>query len=173
MEKSFNSNTPKLIGGVVLTAIALIGIYVFVLQGANNQESDLGTTSSNIVTATTTPTSSNKASSTATPTPTSASVASTYTDGTYAATVSYSVPRGSNKLTAKLTISNGVVTAVSTTHDYTDRESGEFISNFDAKIKASVVGKNISSLSLSRIGGASLTTRAFTNALTAIKNDAA
>jgi hypothetical protein len=171
MEKSFNSNTPKLVGGVVLTAIALIGIYVFVLQGANNQESDLGTTSSNIVTATATPTSSSKASSTATPT--SASVASTYTDGTYAATVSYSVPRGSNKLTAELTISNGAVTAVSTTHDYTDRESGEFISNFDAKIKASVVGKNISSLSLSRIGGASLTTRAFTNALTTIKNDAA
>lgn len=83
------------------------------------------------------------------------------------ATVSFQVPENNtNTLTVNITQDNGVITDVSYSESTRDRESSEYYSSFVKSFKtSSVVGKKISDVSLSRVGGASLTTAAFMNAL--------
>ena len=97
----------------------------------------------------------------------------TYKDGTYAATASYSVPRASNTISVNITIANNIVTNVTTTHKYTDSQSGMYVDSFDGAISSKVVGQSVSNLSLSRVGGASLTTVGFVQALNTVISNAA
>ena len=71
-----------------------------------------------------------------------------------------------------MTIDNGTVTAIKTTHNYTDRESDYYISSFDSLIEQEVKGKKLDELSIGRVGGASLTSNAFDDAIATIKNEA-
>ena len=96
-----------------------------------------------------------------------------YKDGTYNATVSYSVPHGyTNQLAAKVTLSNGTITDVNVQDTSSDHESAMYIDNFESALKNAVVGKTIDGLSPGRIGGATLTTEAFDNALAQIQTNA-
>lgn len=96
-----------------------------------------------------------------------------YKDGTYTASASYSVPHGyQNTIKVSVIIASGKITAASATHDYSDRESGEYIDMFDSALTSKVVGQSVSSTSFSRIGGASLTTEGFDEALASIQSDA-
>ncbi len=98
---------------------------------------------------------------------------SLYTDGTYTRTVSYAVPEGGmESITVTLTLVNGEVTALTIVNDADSRESERYQSRFESAIDAKVIGQSIEGLSVSRVGGASLTTRAFTNAVTNIIADA-
>lgn len=90
---------------------------------------------------------------TATPTTSSSSV-------THTSTISYSVPGGSASVVFSATVKNGVITAASSTTK-AGGTSGYYQDAFAQKISSSVVGKKASTLSLSAIGGASLTTAAF------------
>lgn len=98
----------------------------------------------------------------------------TYRNGTYSATKSYAVPGGrTNTITTTLTIQNDTVTAVSDQHVYkAGTDSQQFVGSFEGSVSGAVVGKPIGSLSPSRIGGASLTTAAFSSALTTIRTNA-
>ncbi len=131
----------------------------------------------------TTPTSTNDSGSESTTTESVSSVSSSnssgvttpnnsYKDGTYSAKVSYYVPKASNDLTAKVTVSGGTVTAVTVDHNYYDHESERYIDSFENALQSAVVGKSIDGLSLGRIGGATLTTQAFDDALTTVRNEA-
>lgn len=98
---------------------------------------------------------------------------SSYKDGTYSAAVVYTVPRGyQNSITANVTVSNNKITSVSVDNKYTDRESGLFIDNFEAALEQVVIGEPIGSLSVSRIGGATITTDAFEKVITKIAETA-
>lgn len=113
------------------------------------------------------------AANTSTVSGSSTSSTSGYTDGTYTATINYVVPHGySNQLTATVTIGGGQVTSVSVQHDTSDQESNAYTDSFDAVLQDNIVGKSIDGLSPSRIGGASLTTQAFDDALVTIRTDA-
>jgi hypothetical protein len=61
---------------------------------------------------------------------------------------------------------------VATQHIAAEGESTEYHTSFDASVTAAIVGKKIDDITPSRIGGASLTTGAFTKALTSIKASA-
>lgn len=99
---------------------------------------------------------------------------SSYKDGTYSATVIYSVPKGdTNSITASVTISGGEITAVTSDNSYTDHESGQYISRFESSLSSSATGQSLADYSPSRIGGASLTTSAFADVLDQIRQDAA
>jgi hypothetical protein len=68
-----------------------------------------------------------------------------------------------------LTVASGVVTDAAITYD--GQSSGFSNPNherFDAAYKAEVIGKNLSEVSLSRVGGASLTSKAFNDAVAKI-----
>lgn len=98
--------------------------------------------------------------------------APTGSTGTYSAKVSYAVPEGdTNSCEVSITLSNSVVTAVSVKHTAHSGDSRQYQSGFDKAYKTIVVGKSISSLtSLSRIGGATLTTNAFKKAVQQIQS---
>jgi len=73
----------------------------------------------------------------------------------------------------KITLKNDLVTDVAITELATDGTSRMYQDAFVGGYKTFVVGKNIASVSLSRVSGASLTSRGFNDALNAIKAKAA
>lgn len=158
----------------VLVTAGVTGAWLFGKSDATN----LQATKTNSTTSSASNNSSLLTESAAATTSTSADTASTtassdsYKDGTYSATVAYYVPKGSNDLTAKITVSGGKVTAATVDHNYNDRESGMYIDSFESALQNAVVGKSINGLSLGRIGGATLTTQAFDDALTAVRSEA-
>jgi len=156
------------IGSGVVAALAIAtGVYLF--GGGNESKTVTTPTTTTDATAST----SDTGTSSSTNTQTTSTVSSTsYKDGTYSATSSYYVPHGSNSLTAKITIANNKITAVTVNDDYSDSESAMYIDSFESAIKNTVIGQDLGSLSLSRVGGATLTTQAFDDALTTIRNDA-
>ena len=97
---------------------------------------------------------------------------SIYDDGTYTASSTYMVPRGSNSINTKITVSGGKIATVEVDHNYSDRESGMYIDSFENALQSVVIGQSIDGISPSRIGGATLTTNAFSQTLTTIANEA-
>lgn len=97
---------------------------------------------------------------------------SSYRDGTYSATGTYLSPGGNESISISITLSNGNVTDTSATARATSGASRSYLSDFIYSYKSLIVGKNISSIRLSRVSGASLTTQGFNDALDQIKNQA-
>ena len=187
MQKSHSNLTPKIVGTVIISSTMLIGIYTLVIKPNQNDDSTSAVSTTETTTAsavqptttttgtstTTQQTTSNASSSSTAQSTTSTTATSSYKDGTYKASVSYSVPHGeTNTIDVEITIKNGVVSSVNTDNDYADHESGSYISSFEGSISSKVVGKALSELSLSRVGGASLTTSAFKKAITTISTQA-
>lgn len=156
-----------------LIAIALIiiaGVVYLFLYDNNASESpvvDVSTQGS-----TTDVTSGEKIKVPTSPTPTPTTPANGYKDGTYETSVTYLTPvRSQYKLDVTFTVAKDVITAADVAYSQ-GAEKDPNAAKFEAAYKAQVIGKDIDSLNLSRVGGASLTTGAFNNALVAIKTDA-
>ena len=95
-----------------------------------------------------------------------------YTDGTYKTDVTYFTPmRSEYGVNVSLTLNKDIITDATVTYS-NGAEVDPNAAKFQAAYKAQVIGKDIDTLNLSRVGGASLTTGAFNNALVAIKADA-
>lgn len=95
-----------------------------------------------------------------------------YVDGTYTTAVTYMTPKKDEYLLdVTFTIANDVV--IDTDIVYSQgAEKDPNAQRFEAAYEAVVIGKDIDTLNLSRVGGASLTTGAFNKALANIKLDA-
>lgn len=96
----------------------------------------------------------------------------TYSDGEYTASGSYQSPGGSESIAVTLTLSDNVVTAVTVVGNANNPTSKQYQSKFISGVEAAVVGKDISSLQLSKVSGSSLTPAGFNKALDAIKAEA-
>jgi hypothetical protein len=88
----------------------------------------------------------------------------------YSTSVTYDVPGDSQSLSVKLTLQNNIVINVSTSLSMSGGESSGYQKRFASSYKSQVLNKNIKDISLSRVGGASLTTEAFNQAIAKIKN---
>jgi hypothetical protein len=86
---------------------------------------------------------------------------------TVSTTVNFSVPKGhTDSMSVTATVKDGVITNISFDQQSSNHESEEYYQRFESRFStASVVGKNIGSVSLSRVGGATLTTNAFNRAV--------
>jgi hypothetical protein len=87
---------------------------------------------------------------------------------TYSDTVFYDTPSGSPEtIHVSLALKNGLISDVGVTYDApVSQTSLRFLKSFTSALdKSSLSGKKISDVSLSRVGGASLTTNAFMKAL--------
>lgn len=147
----------------ILGTAGVVGALLFTQQD---------TTTSGTVT-TTSQTGSSSSSDNSSSNSSSTTSTGSYKDGTYTVTQSYSVPHGdTNSISVSVTISSGKITAVTTDNSYTDHESGEYISSFEDSVSGVIVGQSIGSTSSSRIGGASLTSSAFYDALDTIATQA-
>lgn len=95
-----------------------------------------------------------------------------YKDGTYSTDVTYQTPkRDEYGVNVSLTLVKDIVTDAKVTYS-NGGEKDPNAARFEAAYKVEVIGKDIDTLNLARVGGASLTTAAFNNALVNIKADA-
>lgn len=96
----------------------------------------------------------------------------TYKDGTYSADGSYQSPAGTGTITVKLTLSAGVVTAISTNGHASDPTAKSYQDDFAAGIAGAVVGRKITSLNVTKVSGSSLTSGGFDDAIKKIEASA-
>ena len=95
-----------------------------------------------------------------------------YVDGTYKTSVTYTTPKKDEYLLdVTFTIANDIVTDTNIVYSQ-GAEKDPNAQRFEKAYEALVIGKDMDAISLSRVGGASLTTGAFNNALAKIKYDA-
>jgi uncharacterized protein with FMN-binding domain len=90
----------------------------------------------------------------------------------YSANVSYDVPENNETLALTISISNGLVTDVNVSQSKTGRKSANYQTNFEKSYKQFVIGKQLKDINLSRVGGASITTNAFMEAIKAVQKQA-
>jgi cytoskeletal protein RodZ len=110
------------------------------------------------------------------PTPTNPTPApivdnNTYQNGTYSATKSYRTPDGTYQMNVSVTVKDDTVTGSTLSFDADGARDG-YSKRFSSDYQSQIVGKNLGSASLSRVGGASLTTKAFNSALDSIRSQA-
>lgn len=154
------SNNNKIIAGIiVIAAIVLIAVAANILGKKDKQPVQ----NTNAASETTT-------SDTSSTTTVEAGV--TYKDGTYTVSDTYPSPGGIEDIKVVLTVKDNTVSAVEVTQEANQRESAEYQGRFQEGYKSKVIGKALSSLSLSRSSGASLTTNAFNDALEEIRQQA-
>lgn len=98
-----------------------------------------------------------------------------YSDGAHSITTSYIAPGNANHTMAvTLTLKDDVVTASTITFGG-DKvgESSKYQSRFMSAYESQVIGKKLDTIKLSRVGGASLTTGGFNDAVAKVKATAA
>ena len=161
------------IGSVALLAAAGIGGATLFASKDDTASTTTGATASSTTLSSSTPSDSTSASTNTSTSSSSSTSHSSYKDGTYTASTTYSVPHGAtNSISATVVVSGGTITSVTANDSYTDRESGMWISDFESSLSSDASGQSLSSYSPSHIGGASLTTEAFSSVLDEIRSQA-
>lgn len=89
---------------------------------------------------------------------------------TYAASLEYRVPEHRESISVSLDLEGTTVKDYSIDYSASPGDSQEYQERFANSISSELVGKDINEISVSRIGGASLTTQAFMDAIEDIKN---
>ncbi len=97
---------------------------------------------------------------------------STYADGEYTATGSYTTPGGRESVTVTLTLDDDVVSAVSVDGSAEQGDSLRYQSEFIENIASQVVGVAIDDLDVSKVAGSSLTSSGFNDAISQIAAEA-
>lgn len=97
-----------------------------------------------------------------------------FSNGTYQATLSYYVPKGHpDEITVTLTLADDIVTDLEIGHYASNGESekhqARFKQDFD---ETEIIGKSLTDVAPSRIGGATITSKAFENTLLSIADEA-
>ena len=149
---------PALAALIVIVLVGIVATAVIVIN------MDKGTDTETTQTTETTPVSDANTDTDA--------VTSSYKDGTYSATGSYSSPGGRESIKLTVTIKDGVIVSTRLDEKASNGEAKEYQDDFDNGYKTLVVGKNINEVSLSRVAGSSLTSNGFNDALDEIKSDA-
>jgi uncharacterized protein with FMN-binding domain len=95
-----------------------------------------------------------------------------YADGDYTATGDYISPAGPSQVTVDITIQNDSIASVTVTPLSDDSTAKGFQTKFANGIADVIVGRDIDVLAVSRVGGSSLTSGGFNDALEKIKAEA-
>lgn len=92
---------------------------------------------------------------------------------TYSATAQYLTPaREPHDVTVDLTVADGIVTDVTVLYNRGKEYANQHQERFDDEIADAVVGVSLADVSADRVGGASLTSGAFNDALDDIRSEA-
>lgn len=179
MLTTYEQHSKRKLAATVLSMIVIAGVVVL----ADHFKSTGSTLASKVAQTTSSMTPPSSDSMTATPSTgdqsssstnssSSSNSSSSFKDGTYTASSDYYVPHGDESIQVSLTLSNGTIASASIKNSEGDRTSAAFQEDFAASYKQYVVGKNISSLRLGVIAGASDTTQGFADALSQIASKA-
>lgn len=102
-----------------------------------------------------------------------ADTSAVYTDGTYTAEGSYQAPSGTESVDVTITLKGDVISSVEVVGNATDPQAKQHQGEFIAGISDVVVGKDIDTIKVDKVGGSSLTSGGFNKAVQEIKADAA
>ncbi|MEZ5085915.1 MAG: hypothetical protein R2722_06600 [Tessaracoccus sp.] len=105
-------------------------------------------------------------------TETEADSSSTYADGEYTASGSYTTPGGRESVTVTVTLVDDVVTALTVDGSAERGDSLRYQSEFIENIASEVVGVAIDDLDVSKVAGSSLTSGGFNDAISQIAAEA-
>ena len=103
---------------------------------------------------------------------TDATSSSTYADGEYTASGSYTTPGGRESVTVTLTLDDDVVTALTVEGSAEQGDALRYQSEFIENISSEVVGVAIDDLDVSKVAGSSLTSGGFNDAISQITAEA-
>lgn len=103
---------------------------------------------------------------------TAVAVDATFKDGTYSSTGNYAAPSGQESIDVTMTVKDGAVADVSVVPNATNVASKKFQEMFANGCKMMVVGQKLSTLSLSKVSGSSLTPKGFNDAIAEIRTQA-
>ncbi|MBO1902071.1 hypothetical protein J4H92_08945 [Leucobacter weissii] len=98
---------------------------------------------------------------------------SSYADGEYTASGSYTTPGGQESVTVTLSLESGVVADLSVEGSAQGGDSARYQSEFIDNISSQVVGVAIDELEVSKVAGSSLTSGGFNAAIDQILSEAA
>lgn len=102
----------------------------------------------------------------------SQATSSQFKDGSYEAKGSYRSPGGTESITVKVTLKDGIITDTSAISGATSSTSSGYQEQFIENYKQKVVGKKVDQVSLSKVSGSSLTSQGFNDALAEIRSEA-
>ena len=111
-------------------------------------------------------------SSEAATTEAAAASGSTYKDGTYTATGTYTSPGGTEEVTVTLTLADDTITAATAEGGATKPPSTQYQSEFVNNFAALIIGKDVADVTLDKVAGSSLTSAGFNKAVETIKSEA-
>ena len=95
-----------------------------------------------------------------------------YKSGSYSSSVTYRVPSGrSYTMDVSLIVAGDTVTTSNVSFDTFGNNDGN-TQNFVSEYRSHVIGQKLSQISIARVGGASITSQAFNQAISAIKTKA-
>jgi uncharacterized protein with FMN-binding domain len=158
--------------GIIASVVVLLGVIGAIVFASNKKAPDTVVQDTTTPDTTTTPVVPATTPEPATPVVEPKKTTSVYKDGTYTATGSYMSPGGQDEIGVTLTLKGDVVTDVSATEMANDPRSKQYENMFIGGFKQYVVGKNIATLSLTKVSGSSLTPKGFNDALAKIKAQA-
>jgi uncharacterized protein with FMN-binding domain len=169
MEPEQQSAPKKSPVGIIASIVVLVGVIGAIVFASNKKAPEVIVQDDTTTDTTTTPVVPVTTPETPVTDPKKTSV---YKDGTYTATGTYMSPGGEDKIAITLTIKNDIVTDTSAVEMAGDPTSERFENMFIVGYKQYVVGKNIATLSLTKVSGSSLTPKGFNDALLKIKAQA-
>ena len=163
----------------IIVICGVLGITIFNTSQSSSSTMPNNTTTTNTSNNTTSTTSttqtqtSNPVTTTqAPPVDTPKKLSSVYKDGTYSATGSYMSPAGNEQIGVTIALKNDVITSATVTNMAGDGRSQRYQNMFISGYQQYVIGKNISSVYLTKISGSSLTPSGFNDALAQIESQA-
>lgn len=149
---------------IIIIAVVLVAFGASAISKEMKEDSSVATDATNSLNAT-----SNTDSSAPT---TTATNSASYKDGTYTVDDSYQSPGGNEAIKTSITVEGGVIKEAKVTQHANNSESADHQSDFAKGFKSKVIGKAIGGLNISRVSGASLTTKAFNDAIEQIRTKA-
>ncbi len=170
MEKTSRKQAIITIAVVAVTIFAVFGAILLTKKKSNKNLANATGTANN--TNASQNTSSDQAATDNPASNTPQTSTSTFKDGTYKATGSYTSPGGNEEITVSVTLKDGVVTDTNATSGANDPTAEQYQGEFIAGYKDKVVGKKISAIKLSRVSGSSLTSEGFNSAIQKIQQQA-
>lgn len=170
MENTPQTNTKSIIGFLVFLGVAAGAVAL----ALGNKKNDAMTSTTEV--GTSTPEATTLASSTesaSSSTATSTPVLTAFKDGVYSATGTYKSPAGIEQINVSVTLEKDIVVETSYKGLAENARSIEYQEKFGSGYRAVVIGKNISTLQLSKVSGSSLTPAGFNDAIGKIRDEAA
>jgi hypothetical protein len=162
-----NSNKTILIIVICIVATGLFGIFFTILQQQNvfAPEIDKNLSLNNTIKSSSVISSSLQSSIISNPN--TVSTSNNLSDKLYTSTINYKVPEGgANIITVNATVDTAnTIKSISNEYVGAARESIRYKNSFQSLINQETVGKKITEIDLKELGGASLTTRAFMDAI--------